>query len=215
MRKVVLITTIVLSTLLLGYGVHGGISWWRTVHSPGATSLKKMHTLATTSDSSPDETVIAPEAAYNVPADLPRRITLPSIEADGFIQQVGVDQHQAVATPGNVHVAGWYVHSVRPGDSGLSIIDGHVQGKYEEGIFKRLAKLKKGDTFRVQFGDLSEKTFTVRSIQSYAASEASVRLFEPAPDIPRQLTLITCGGRYDAAAKQYDRRILVVAEFTK
>lgn len=56
----------------------------------------------------------------------PKRIVISKIGVDSLVQNVGVDQNQQIAVPNNIHIAGWFIDSVRPGESGLSIIDGHV-----------------------------------------------------------------------------------------
>src|SRR4051812_44501719 len=61
-------------------------------------------------------------------ADEPSYISLPTIQAAGYVQKMGIDQHGQVAAPNNVNLAGWYIHSLKPGEAGLSIIDGHVDG---------------------------------------------------------------------------------------
>lgn len=89
----------------------------------------------------------------------PKFITMPTINNDGFIQKVGVDQNKQIAVPNNIHVAGWFNQSQLPGDKGLSIIDGHVTGRVNNGIFKDLGKLKKDDVFKIEFGNGTVKEF--------------------------------------------------------
>ena len=87
-------------------------------------------------------------------------------------------------------VAGWYVDSVRPGESGVSLIDGHVSGRYSEALFTGLEKIKAGDLIRVQFGDKSWKEFKVVDKQLIVAKEAGVVMLKQVEDINKQLTLI-------------------------
>lgn len=199
---------------LLTYGVLGAHSWWQRTHkvsSPAAVS-SQLSSVVTNSTDTPDETKIDPNLKFNVPADTPRQIILPTIKASGFIQKVGIDQHDQMAVPSNVHFAGWYTNSAKPGDLGLGIIDGHVVGNYEAGIFFNLGKLKEKDTFQIEYGDLSRKKFQVTNVSYYSVADATKNLFAVAPGIDRQLKLITCGGKYDAAAHAYDQRIIVTAK---
>ena len=203
------ILIVVIGVGLIGYG---GVGFWqkyRTTHRPNP--LPPSQQTVTNSTDSPDETSV-PCAEYKVSDDMPRRIILPSIGAEGCIQKVGVDQNNAVAVPSNIHLAGWFVNSVRPGEQGLSIIDGHVQGKYETGIFKNLDKLRPGDSFEIEFGDHSTKKFEVVSVQLLSINETTKQMFKPVDSIEKQLNLITCGGRFDKNSQQYDSRVLIASK---
>ena len=68
-----------------------------------------------------------------------RRLLLQVISIDAYLQNVGVDQNNQIAVPNNIHIAGWFVDSVRPGENGLSVIDGHVDGRVaNEGVLRTL-----------------------------------------------------------------------------
>lgn len=138
----------------------------------------------------------------------PKYIELASINAGGFIQKVGVDQRQEVGVPSNVGLAGWFIDMVKPGEKGLSIIDGHVDGRSKPGIFKQLDRLKNGDQFTVEFGNGSKKTFEVKGQTKVADSEAPAVLFSQDQG-ESQLNLITCGGTYDSNQRRYLDRIII------
>lgn len=142
----------------------------------------------------------------------PKYITLPSINAGGFIEKVGVDQNSQIAVPTNINLAGWYVEALSPGQAGLSIIDGHLDGYKHDGIFINLAKLKTDDAFSVEQGSGKILNYKVKSVQTMPTSEANSKLFNQDPTIKSQLNLITCGGKFDESKKQYPNRVIVVAE---
>lgn len=191
---------------------YGGLGFWREYRATHNPRLPESGSTVTHSVSEPDETPIKSESDYQVPANQPRSIELPTIGARGYIQKVGLDQNGAVAVPGNVNLAGWFVGEATPGKPGLSIIDGHVQGKYSPGIFKNLGKLKPGDIFIVEFGDRSTKRFEVIRVESHAVADAAQHLFKKQETIESQLNLITCSGAYNNASHQYDKRLLVVGK---
>lgn len=114
--------------------------------------------------------------------------------------------------PSNVHMTGWFVGEAKPGEPGLSIIDGHVQGRYQPSIFKNLHKLRPGDRFTIEFGNYSTKEFEVVSVNSYPTGEAAKHLFYRDESIPSQLNLITCSGVYNRTNQQYDQRLIVVSK---
>lgn len=144
--------------------------------------------------------------------DEPKHIRLNTIQAEGYIQNVGVDQNKQVAVPNNIHVAGWFKDSVRPGEKGLSIIDGHVDGRTSAGIFKQLSNLKQGDEFTVELGNGNIKTYRVKKVLTIDTNAAANELFSQDPQIESQLNLITCGGTFDKRSKQYDKRVIAVSE---
>lgn len=187
------------------FGASGLYQW----HNATATSDTGLTLLADQSINQPSEVIPDDDTGYDVPPTHPRRIILPTLQVSGFVQQVGVNQDNEVGVPANIHVGGWYNRSVLPGQPGLSVIDGHVSGRYRDGIFKQLEQLIPGDTFTIEFGDYSTKTFEVVAKRTEAAETAVDYLFEQQDGIDAQLNLITCGGEFDAAADQYPDRVIV------
>jgi LPXTG-site transpeptidase (sortase) family protein len=202
-----------LSLLLLGYS---GFGFWQEY---SATHQKDpfpdSQTVVSKNVDQPNETPLDVSAAYAVPADQPRQIIIPSINTQGFIQKVGVTLEGEMAVPTNVHLAGWYSTGVVPGEKGVSVINGHVQGFYRDGVFKRLNALRPGDMYQVEFGDGSRRDFKVVSVNQYNLDKAEGQMFEAVAPIEQQLTLITCAGVYDKDLKTYDQRVIVVSEHVR
>lgn len=142
----------------------------------------------------------------------PKYISLPTISAQGFIQKVSIDQNGQIATPNNVNLAGWYVNSAAPGQPGLSIIVGHVDGYTSPGIFLHLNKLQPGTAFTLQLGNGTILTYSVMQVTAVDASSAVSVLFSQNPSVKSQLNLITCGGTFNSAARSYEQRIIVSAK---
>lgn len=193
---------------LLGLGIWQAFDRWSATN--GVSVIAQ---IAPADVDEPDETKPDTQTtAYEVPADHPRRIVLNSLGVDGFVQQVGLTSKNAVGVPANIHVAGWFNETVLPGQKGLSIIDGHVTGIYNDGIFVGLMQMKPGDTFEVEYGDRSKKTFEVVDVRKMPESESAKFLFERDQSINAQLNLITCGGDFDTQADQYVDRVVVVSK---
>lgn len=146
---------------------------------------------------------------YKVPAGQPRVISLPSLGVEAYVQRVGIDKDNVMVAPNNIFYAGWYTGSITPGEIGVSIIDGHAGGRYENGIFKHLAKIKKGDTIRIQMGDGTWREFKTISTDIYPAKDSAKALFIDDPTIERELHLITCDGAFDDRTQTYDKRLIV------
>ena len=150
---------------------------------------------------------------YSVLPNQPRRIIIPSIDVEGYVQKVGTDQYSNVAVPTNIHFAGWFTSSVKPGDLGLSVIDGHVSGRYRAAIFERLSELNKGDSYKIEFGDLSQREFVVIDKIIVSEQESSKQLFNRVEGVERQLNLITCGGKFDSVTDTFKDRVIIISEF--
>ena len=206
-RQKTRLIALVVGLVLLGVGVNGVRNWYDVKRGGVPAGGNQVVTVST---DRPSEQPVP--KTYSVPADKPLSIQMPSIKAQGFIQQVGADKENRMVVPNNVHMAGWYTGSSLPGDKGLSIIDGHVNGLYAKGIFKDLAKLKAGDKFTVTYGDKSVRDFKVKKLKTVSTKEADTVLYERDSSVVKQLNLITCAGRYEKSDHSYDQRVIVFAE---
>ncbi len=200
--------SISLTVLILVVGI--SIYKFPTLVEPKVLPINTIKaTILTYSTDHPSEDQVSD---YHVSDKNPRLINFPSLGIKGFIEQVGVDQNNAIAVPDNINMAGWYVNSVKPGESGLSIIDGHVDGLYSDGVFNKIQFLQKDDTFEVEYGDGHVVNFKVVDIQTPLNAGAAKVLYSKHSDIKSQLNLITCGGTYSKDKKTYDHRVIVVSE---
>lgn len=199
--------------LVLGLLTTGFILFWPWIRARivSASPPDPKVTITTSTDHPDERKISVTPDGYKVAADQPRVLSFPSLNESAYLQRVGVDQKGRVAVPNNVSLAGWYVKSVKPGDSGLSIIDGHVSGIYKPGVFGRLSKLHAGDTFVVEYGDKSQKHFSVTKTQTVTEANANTALFVRQPDIKAQLNLITCT-TYVAHTKTYVDRLIITAK---
>jgi LPXTG-site transpeptidase (sortase) family protein len=105
------------------------------------------------------------------------------------------------------------VDSAKPGDAGLSIIDGHVSSRYGSALFAKLGQLAKGDFVQVQFGDNSIRRFQVIERRELSEKKSASFLFAKKEGIERQLNIITCGGFFNTSRDQYSDRVVVVTKF--
>lgn len=202
---------VLMSLLLVGYGAFGLHDYYRATNQANP-ELPQQNTVITEDVVRPSETKIENEDDYDVADNLPRQILFPSTNSSGLVQQVGLNINNAISVPTNVHFAGWFVDSVLPGQKGLSIIDGHVSGRYTDGVFKHLDTLAPGDRFYIEFGDRTQKEFEVVEVVTLPENESAELLLEKKVDIERQLNLITCGGPFDASSNQFTDRVIVISQ---
>lgn len=191
---------------LIALIVLGGIIWY--INRP-MTPVVITHSV----DRPSEDKQAAVSHAWRGPGDYPARLTIPSINVDAPVQNVGIDQRREVAVPDNIHFVGWFVDSKKPGELGHSIIDGHVNGASNTaGVFARLGSLQAGNEFTIERGDATKLTYKVIGVQEVAHDEAANTLFSQEPGVKSQLSLITCSGTYSEQIKTFDKRTIVRAE---
>lgn len=105
--------------------------------------------------------------------------------------------------------AAWYRYGASPGGEGSAVIAGHVDYGEGRAVFFRLATLEPGDRVIVGFRDGAKATFRVVARRLVAKDALPNRIF--ATDGRPLLTLVTCGGAYDAKRRQYLGNTLVFA----
>lgn len=207
-------------------GVLGGVAlalvlvllvtcWW--YFAPREVNLTQQKTeVITYSTDTPGEEKPSVDYNWRGSADDPKKIIIKSIGVNAFLQNVGVDQNRQIAVPNNIHIAGWFVDSVRPGQKGLAIIDGHVDGRIvSEGVFGHLDTIKEGDEFTIEMGSGKELMYRVSKITTVSTEESASVLYSQAPGIDSQLNLITCTGTYLKDKKTYDKRMIVTSELVE
>ncbi len=148
--------------------------------------------------------------------DDPKYISLKTLRIEGFIQRVGVDQEGRIAVPNNIYVSGWFVDSVRPGDVGLSILDGHVNGRRtSEGLFASIGQLRPGDRYTITFGNESTREFEVQRVVTVSVDEAAKLLFVRDTRYTSQVNLITCAGHYSDQLATFTDRVIVTSSLVE
>lgn len=169
--------------------------------------------LITHSTDTPDESA-ANASNYNWRGaqDEPKKIRIQKINVDAYIQKAGIDQNNKVAVPNNVHLAGWFADSVKPGQAGLSIIAGHVSGRTTDGVFEQLRTVSQGDEFEIELGNGEVKRYRVISTTQVKESESASVVFSQDPKVTSQVNLVTCGGAFNRATNSYDDRVVVAGE---
>lgn len=202
-KKVILLGICIIALLL------GGIAW-HVVTRPQPHAAAPQPT--TQYLESVSEEPLPANYVWHGPKDEPKYIKLPSIATEGFVQTVGLSKNQEIQVPSNIHTVGWFNQSAKPGQPGLSVIDGHVDGTTKPGIFRRLGELKPADQFTVELGGGDTKTYKVIATKMVENAQALSVLFSQQLHVQSQLNLITCGGTFSKQSKTYDHRIIVSAE---
>jgi LPXTG-site transpeptidase (sortase) family protein len=164
----------------------------------------------------PTGTAPAPPAgssAAPMARSVPQRLRIPAIGVDTSVISLGLASDGAVQVPPIAahSPAGWYDGSPTPGQTGPSVVLGHVTvGSYGDGVFLHLDRLHKGDRATVVRKDGSTATFAVDSVQTVDKSHFPTSAVYGNVDHPA-LRLITCGGTRISGGGGYPDNVIVYA----
>jgi Sortase domain len=142
----------------------------------------------------------------------PVGIRIASIGIVAPVKPVGVDSRGDVVVPERVDTVGWYRYSALPGSAaGSTVLVGHVDSaQRDEGVFFRLRDVGRGDRVVVDLAGGGRLSYQVISRARFPKAAAPLADLFSLDGRPR-LTLITCGGAFDAAAGHYRDNIVITA----
>jgi LPXTG-site transpeptidase (sortase) family protein len=142
-------------------------------------------------------------------AATPKRLDIPSLNLKAPLMKLGLSGDGDVELPPfeKPATAGWFDQSVVPGDSGASVIIGHVDTKTAPAVFYRLRDVKRGAVIKILRSDRKVAEYKVDSIEQIPKDHF------PADRVYGEdgLRLITCGGAFDHATHEYLDNIIVYA----
>jgi LPXTG-site transpeptidase (sortase) family protein len=131
-----------------------------------------------------------------VARSVPVRLLVPAIGVDTPVVELGLAQDGTVQVPAvQAHDrAGWYRYSPTPGQTGPSVILGHVTvGAYGDGVFRHLDRLRRGDRIVARLENGASARFEVTGVRTVAKADFPTKAVYGDVDRP-ELRLITCGG---------------------
>jgi LPXTG-site transpeptidase (sortase) family protein len=139
------------------------------------------------------------------------RLAIPSIKVDTVVEQGGIvrDANGEPVWQTTPFVAVHYGDLTSMiGVPGNAVIAGHVVTLSEGNVFRFLYQLDLGDQIDVWDQLAREHDFQVVDVKLVPPSDTSV--MDPTPD--ETLTLITCGGTFDPATREFSDRLIVTAK---
>ncbi len=147
---------------------------------------------------------------------VPLRLDVPAIGVHSPLLSLGVNPDNTVEVPPleRDSKAGWFHFSPTPGQLGPAVLLGHVDSaQWGPGVFYRLGAMKPGQMIAVTRTDGMVAQFVVDRVESYPKdSFPSLQVYGNTPNA--QLRLITCGGVFDPASRNYENNIVVYAHLT-
>ena len=144
------------------------------------------------------------------PAAHPTGIRIRSIDVDATVRPMGLRPDQTVEVPENPDNVGWYSLGSRPGQAGSAVLLGHVDSIHGPAVFAALRTLSPGALVDVGSSDGSTTRFEVTRSATYPNDRFPARKVYRTTGRPR-ITLVTCGGSYDASRGGYQANVVVYA----
>jgi hypothetical protein len=170
----------------------------------GGTTIPS--TVRTTAPATPIRT------AAELKPSAPVRIVIPSLHVNAPVMLLGPAAGGSVQVPplADHNLAGWYDRSVMPGRDGTSVILGHVDSYTGASVFFNARYLTRGQLVDVVRANGSTAAFAVDGVREVAKATFPSREIYGNTRYPG-LRLITCGGPFDSASRQYLDNIVVYA----
>ncbi|MFC9496294.1 class F sortase [Streptomyces sp. NPDC056975] len=159
----------------------------------------------------PPAASVAPVGKH-LPRARPTRLLIPKIGVNAPFTELVIGPTGQLQPPpaADTNLVGWMADGVTPGETGTSIIAGHVDTKTSAAVFAGLTNLKTGDTFSVERADSRTASFVVDSAETFAKNNfPNERVYGDTPQA--QVRLITCTGVYDHVKKDYTDNLVVFA----
>lgn len=141
---------------------------------------------------------------------VPVRLQIDAIDVDTTLMALGLRKDGTMEVPPEGFPAGWFTGAPTPGELGPAIIAGHVDWN-GPGVFYHLADLKPGDQITITRKDGSKPVFRVTRVARFAKDKFPTTLVYGNLD-HAALRLITCGGSFDPASREYEDNIVAFAD---
>ncbi len=144
-------------------------------------------------------------------ASLPAKINIPDIGVDAQVEHLGLTAENAVDVPKSLWTTAWFNQSSRPGDKGPAMIVGHYSA-YGRAVFANLNKLNAGQKIIITDDKGQQFTFVVTKKGDYPQAEVPMAELLGNKNSKPRLEIITCGGGYIKASRDFTNRTVITAE---
>ncbi|WP_329313604.1 class F sortase [Streptomyces sp. NBC_00597] len=158
-----------------------------------------------------------PAAHTPLAASVPARVDVPSMGIQAPVISRGLDAQGAIEPPPfeQPGAVGWWGAGAKPGEAGAALLVGHVDTASKPAVFYGLSTAQPGGKVRVVRMDGSVAEFTIEDVRVYErAGFDAHRAYGPRIEGRAELRLVTCGGTYDKAAREYTANVVVSAYLT-
>lgn len=201
-----------MAVVVFGVGMIVALKSFRTNQQIGASVSAQAPTGGGTGDEArPSE---QETTNYTVAPDMPRYIDIAKLGVHSRVRETGVTADGSLGTPSNIFDAAWFNQSAKPGSAGgATLIDGHVSGPTQKGVFYGLEKLTAGDVVMIEKGNGDKLYYKVSKTEVVDTNKVDMaKLLLPTTPGKAGLNLISCTGKFNSQTQQFEQRALVYAE---
>ncbi|MFI0480425.1 class F sortase [Actinomadura sp. 9N215] len=174
--------------------------------------------VASSGGSKPAAPATAPAGdAKPLPKSPPKTISIAKLGVSAPVSQLGLRPDGRIEEPplSRPNLTGWYKLGPTPGETGPSVILGHVDANKKQAVFYRLKELNEGDQIEVTRQDGTTATFSVISKQDVDKNAfPHKKVFGETLD-HSSLRLVTCGGAFDTSTGHYKSNLIVYAKLVQ
>ncbi len=206
-RGTVVRTLVALVVLVVALGTGG--AW-----ASAPISSTQVGEMPTTGGMRPGPVGLNPPTTTVSRGVLPSAIQIDKAQVDAEVETIEIVDG-VMQNPTGPWVVSWYKETARLGESGNTVMAGHVD-YWDVGpaVFYTLKDLTQGDEIQVTGDDGSVYSYQVEWSRTYTVAELTPERIKEivGPTDGPALTLITCGGEFDYATGEYLSRMVVRAE---
>lgn len=147
--------------------------------------------------------------ATPIPVADPKYIVIPKLGVQAQIEPVSTDFDGKMNMPEDYSEVAWYSPGAKPGESGNSVIAGHLDKiTGAPALFYNLKNLEQGDEITVTAEDGKQYTFTVTGKAVYLYNQVPLdQVFGLSKE--KNLNLMTCTGIWDLSTHNYSQRLVI------
>ncbi len=157
-------------------------------------------------------TTSIPAAPGSIPRSEPVRLVVPSLGLRALVEPLGLQSDGEIAVPSNTVDTGWYDEGPSPGQTGSSVIVGHVDSYRGVGVFFSLRSLLAGSLVTVLLANGDDAHFRVTSVRTYEKNAFPSQLVYGNHGYAA-LNLVTCGGVFNRHTGHYESNVVVYSTF--
>jgi sortase (surface protein transpeptidase) len=137
-------------------------------------------------------------------------VSMPTLGVTAPIVRVGVDPQSHMVVPGNARDVAWLDQSGIPGRTNNVVLAGHIAISGVSGSFVHIGDLKPRQDVLVKMNGTTWHYKVVWNCAFKRDSELATQIM--GHTVVPSVTLISCGGGWDAAARTHTQRLVVRAE---